>query len=322
MRNVTPNRFSDEVIARYLLGELPENEQITIEDEAFRDPEIRAAIEAVEQDLLDEYVRGDLPGSQRQRFQSHFLASAERKKKLYFAQALNGVIGDKPKVAQAAIAAAPTRLGFWSFLTQPVVTYGFAAAAVVLLLFGSWLWLQRSHLQSELEQLRATRTTQNSTQQQLEGDLAKERERNEQLQAELNKVAIANSNSNVNPDQAGPSKTPVSLALALLPGLSRGSNSAPQIAIGKDVATLRLKVGVDPADDFPLYRLKLRNGEGHVVTTLNKIRARALGNSRTIVVAVPANQLRAGNYEVALQGINDNGSTEALGFYYFRIVPK
>ena len=322
MRNVTSNRFSDELIARYLLGELPENEQITIEDEAFSDPEIRAAIEAVEQDLIDEYVRGDLPASQRQRFQSHFLASAERKKKLYFAHALNGVIGEKPKAAQAAVTVVSTRPGFWSFLTQPVLTYGFAAAAVVLLLFGSWLWLQRSHLQSEVEQLRATRANQNSTQQQLEGDLAQERERNEQLQAELNQAATVNRNSNVNPDQVGPSKTPVSVALALLPGLSRSSNSAPQIAIGKDVATLRLKVGVDPADDFSLYRLELRNGEGRVVTTLNSLRARALGNSRTIVVAVPANQLHAGSYELALQGINDDGSTEPLGFYYFRIVAK
>jgi hypothetical protein len=322
MRNVTPNRFSDKLIAQYLLGELPENEQIAIEDEAFSDPEVRSAVEAVEQDLIDEYVRGDLPASQRQRFESHFLASVERKKKLYFAQALIGVIGDKPKVAGPAVTEVSTRPGFWSFLTRPAVAYGLAAAAVVLLLFGSWLGLQRSRLQSEVEQLRATRDTQKSNQQQLEGDLAKERERNEQLQAELNQVATANSNANVNPDQAGPPKAPVSLALALLPGLSRSSNSTPQIAIGKDVATLRLKVGVDPADDFPLYGLQLRNGQGRTVLTLNKLRARTVSNSRTIVVAVPANQLPVGTYEVALQGINDNGSSEALGFYYFRIVAK
>jgi len=322
MKNVTPNGFSDELIAQYLLGELAETEQIAIEDEAFSDPEVKERIAAIEQDLIDEYVRGDLSSARRQRFQSHFLASAERKKKLYFARALNEVIGDRPKVVRTAVAAGSTRTSFWSFLTRPVISYGFATAAVLLLLFGSWLWLQRSRLQSELEQLRAASNSQNSNQQQLEGDLAKERERNEQLQAELNQRETVNDNSNLKSEQVGPSKVPVTLALTLLPGISRGSNGMPQIAIGKDVATLRLRVGVDPADDFPHYRLELRNGQGRTILTLNNLRARALGNNRTIIVAVPTTQLPAGNYEVALQGLNDNGSSEALGFYYFRIVAK
>jgi len=57
MKNVTPNGFSDELIAQYLLGELAENEQIAIEDEAFSDPEVKERIAAIEQDLIDEYVR-------------------------------------------------------------------------------------------------------------------------------------------------------------------------------------------------------------------------------------------------------------------------
>ena len=73
---------NEKLISRYLLGELPEEQQVEIEDRAFSDKDYLATITTVENDLIDEYVRGELSAPDRQRFESRFLASAERRKRV------------------------------------------------------------------------------------------------------------------------------------------------------------------------------------------------------------------------------------------------
>src|SRR6185503_7146155 len=85
---------NEKLILRYLLGELPEDQQVEIEDRAFSDKDYLATITAVENDLIDEYVRGDLTAADQQRFESRFLASAERRKRVEFAKALRTVVSE------------------------------------------------------------------------------------------------------------------------------------------------------------------------------------------------------------------------------------
>jgi anti-sigma factor RsiW len=86
--------FSEELIVRYLLGDLPEEKQSEIEDRAFQDQPYLQRILAVESDLIDEYVQGELSDSTRRQFETRFLASAERRRKVQFAKALMGLTPD------------------------------------------------------------------------------------------------------------------------------------------------------------------------------------------------------------------------------------
>ena len=70
--------LNEERIVQYLLGELSEQERTELEDRAFEDRKVLEEILAVEQDLIDDYVSGDIPEERRADFQKHFLASAER----------------------------------------------------------------------------------------------------------------------------------------------------------------------------------------------------------------------------------------------------
>ena len=82
------NSSSGALLIRYLLGALPEKRQVEIEDRAFRDQEYLQTIQAVERDLIDEYVRGELPERERRQFEARFFVSAERRRKVEFAKAL------------------------------------------------------------------------------------------------------------------------------------------------------------------------------------------------------------------------------------------
>ena len=81
-------------LIRYLLGRLPENQQIEIEERAFEDPSLLQTIQNVENDLIDEYVRGGLSFRDRRQFELRFMASAERRRKVEFAKALAIVAED------------------------------------------------------------------------------------------------------------------------------------------------------------------------------------------------------------------------------------
>jgi anti-sigma factor RsiW len=79
---------SETLLVRYLLGDLPEEEQVEIEERAFRHHQYLETIQAVESDLIDEYVRGGLSDRKRRQFEARFFVSAERRRKVGFAETL------------------------------------------------------------------------------------------------------------------------------------------------------------------------------------------------------------------------------------------
>jgi hypothetical protein len=67
-------REQDERITGYLLvGRLTEDEQTAVEEEYFADPQKFEEVWAIENDLVDAYVRGRLPGGERELFERHYL---------------------------------------------------------------------------------------------------------------------------------------------------------------------------------------------------------------------------------------------------------
>jgi hypothetical protein len=85
----------EELLVGYLLGDLSEEEQVRIEDRALTDPSYLAEIEAAEADLIDAYVRGELPPDWLPGFERRFLRSPSRRSKVEFAQALARVVTSK-----------------------------------------------------------------------------------------------------------------------------------------------------------------------------------------------------------------------------------
>src|SRR5947209_18772521 len=73
------------LLIRYLLGKLNDDEQAQVEDRAFADPDYLGALEATEADLIDAYVRNELPKSDRGAFERQFLGSPSRRSKVAFA---------------------------------------------------------------------------------------------------------------------------------------------------------------------------------------------------------------------------------------------
>src|SRR5262245_47774225 len=76
----------DALLVRYLLGELTPEEQALVEARYLADSEFHDELRAVERDLIDQYVRGELADTAA--FESRFLTSPSRRQKVEFARAL------------------------------------------------------------------------------------------------------------------------------------------------------------------------------------------------------------------------------------------
>jgi anti-sigma-K factor RskA len=74
-------------IARYLLGNLTLDESRRIEEEMLFDRNLSREVETAEEELIAAYVVGRVRGEDRQKFETNFLSSDERTRKLKFAKA-------------------------------------------------------------------------------------------------------------------------------------------------------------------------------------------------------------------------------------------
>jgi hypothetical protein len=137
--------MTEERIVAYLLDELPEAELERFEDECFAQEGWPAEINLVEEDLIDDYLRGALAPEQQLRFEQTYLTTAARVERVRKAAALLRHVNEHQPVALTTSVTQQTWAGrfraFWGSQTwAPRVAVALVAVAVIA---GVW-WLARS----------------------------------------------------------------------------------------------------------------------------------------------------------------------------------
>src|SRR5215475_935851 len=80
--------MNDEDIIAYLLGELSDEEMENFEDRCFSEEDWRDQLEAVEGDLIDGYLRGELNPERKGHFEQNYLITEARRERVCVAAAL------------------------------------------------------------------------------------------------------------------------------------------------------------------------------------------------------------------------------------------
>ena len=118
----------DKTIRRYLLGFADDLEQQQVEEALLLEEAGRREIAIIEDELIDQYLAGELNRAERAAFQSHFLAPKSRRENLRFAKALQQYIKDHPDPSRI-----PARSAWF---TMPRFAM---AAAVVAVVAAAWV---------------------------------------------------------------------------------------------------------------------------------------------------------------------------------------
>lgn len=150
------NLDHDEVYVRYLLGDLPEDERVRLEEDYFADDASFARLLSAKNELIDLYARGELSGRTRERFEEHFLSTHPRRRHVHeareFIESINVASASTAGGARVGVAATPAAglMSSWwrSFAaplraTSPALRFAFATLLLAVALGGVWALYNR-----------------------------------------------------------------------------------------------------------------------------------------------------------------------------------
>lgn len=161
-------------LRKYLLGELDEAEQQATEERLLKEDKLFDLLLVAEDELVDDYLGGELSGHGRKRFESFFLSTPERQRKLSFAMALRRYV-----TAEVA-AEAPTKLSprvtadrssWWrQAFSTPYLRLAAAALIILAIGLGTWrVFFQRPETSNGIAALREAYRDQRPTEARITG---------------------------------------------------------------------------------------------------------------------------------------------------------
>ena len=70
---------------------------------------------------------------------------------------------------------------------------------------------------------------------------------------------------------------------------------------------------------FETFKITLRRIDGGTVWTRGGLQPRLVGSKQSLTLAIPSENLAAGNYEAILSGMPPDGPVELVGRYYLKV---
>lgn len=320
--------MDDKLLKRYLLGELPTDEQRRLEEQCFSDAQSFERLNAIEDDLIDDYICSDLSHEQRTRFESHFLVSPERRARLATARALIATIAAQPKPAVAHAPASPWWESLRSLLTlqSPAVRFAMVTASLALLVFyGTNETLKNRTLRQQLSLLKGEQESLRQAQVQ---DKVQVQAQREQLQSEFE----AFRQQSAHREQQLISQ--LEPAPHVLQSTSRTRSRMPdgqrlqEMEVTRDSYWVKLQLEFDKETAFKSYRAALQPSTGGgEIWSQSRLQAQLTGNANAVVVMLPAAIFRQADessqeYKLTLWGTDPAGEHWIVRTYAFRVAAK
>jgi anti-sigma factor RsiW len=306
---------NETILIQYLLGELSEEEQSSIEQKYFLDQDYRRELSAIERDLIDRYVRGELSEERHERFERYFMRSPGRKERIEFASALAmsgpATLVSKPESTPVIVSRWSRFLGLLSSNPRAV-----AAATVMLVatLFGIWLitYFRDKAAREAADQV--LRQQKQKSPPQIEERPKQEPappngERDQHIQAG------GRAPERVLPHPSTSTRTAV---FVLGSGLVRNDDAVKEFLVPRSRDRISLQAYLD-GDGYDRYRAALQTPEGEQVFNWNELKVKP-GRSQQIVVSLSAKLLTSRDYVLRIDGITIDGRSEEVGKYYFRVI--
>lgn len=311
--------LDDRLLTRYLLGALPDEEAERLNELSITDDEFAGRVDALENELVDAYVRGELSGDDLKRFQNFYLASPKRGQKVEFA---DGLLALERRTAAAAAEAKTDKKfrtsevkekspRFWRMVLFPRFAFQAAlmAASLLMLVLSASVLFQNSQLRRQISAASAQRSLGDQRAEELEKQLAQERAAKADALNQLERARESRGNLDG-----------LKTLAVLLPPPIRGAGQIPTISLRSSTHLVVLVLPLEAAD-FAAYRAKLRDpGTNRTLWRSESLTAASAGERKTVSISFRAGLLKQQNYVIDLAGVSNRDAAEVIGSYPFRVV--
>ncbi len=285
----------DEVRARqFLLGELPPEEEGQIQELAFQDCDTFAFLESVENDLIDEFIQGDLSSEEEERFESHFLSQPGSRNNLKTSQVLQrhlDRIEDVPRPRKFSLI-----LG-WSIAVAAVLLIALLAAIIV--------FVRQGRQSSEIETGSGKPIVTPSQQLKISPSLTP---------TTSPPPYVENKPKSLNPEKQ---KRPAIYALLSPSALARGEG-AQELSLPSNGSSMTIELALITQGKFTTYEATLENEGGTVLDRWSDLRKEVLTSGEALKIEVRTALLKPHEfYRVVVSGASSAGKTEEIARYPF-----
>jgi hypothetical protein len=328
----TQNAKEERRMTRYLLGTATEDECVEIEARFLRDAEYLKQLRAIECEIIDDYVGGEMPSAERLSFERRALASPQGREQAERARKLHARLDQIAEEAQEPPPTAEPRESLWGklraglFTPAAIFQYGTAAAAALLLLGGLWLLrevdISRSRVAELTTGLDQTRRNEKDLRQRLAARQAERQQLTSRLENEKNLLAAELSrNARARREMMRPREADF-VELALTSGIERNSGEPRRLSIPMSLPFVKLQLELDPSVNHRSYRVELNTSGGAQLWFQAGLTERQTDWGRFVTLMIPTRVLQAGEYELILHGSTTERKSEVAGYYYFIASPS
>jgi uncharacterized coiled-coil protein SlyX len=306
---------SQQQVRRYLLGNLPEQEQLALEQEYFCDDELFDRVWELENELVDSYVRGKLERDERKLFERNYLQSPVHRRRVAFSTALLETVD--AKLMEPRTAAAPSKRWWADFPVS--LRWATVAAVIVLSAITIILFFERASLHKRLDRLYADASSQQQHTRELEDEIAAQRDQSDKLKGELARMR-AEAQAPTSSSQPSIGETRSVLSFLLSPIVLRGGGEAQQLKLEKQTTSVLFRMNVQPPA-ARLFQVVLRTVDGVKVFEKASLQShRQAGDNFTLALKVPASKLEPGDYILTLSATNGvKAPPEEVNRFFFRV---
>jgi hypothetical protein len=290
---MTAEHYSVEMLRDYLLGQLSEPETERLDELSITDDECADRLRAVEHDLVDAFVRGELHGATLEQFRSRYLTTPRGADAVRFAKGLQSV-ELRPLAAHAPPATVVREKRRWP------ERLALAAAIVTLATASAWLVRDNMMLRARVTSVEASRD-----------ELLRDRQR---------RAAETATAANTAPRTESQGSPPLTIATLVLAPQLRSARQLPAVTLGKGTSELPVRLDLEPVD-YPSYEASLiASSSNRQLWRAERLTAQSAGGRQTIDLRLPATLLAPQDYLIRVSGVPARGASETVGEYRFSVV--
>lgn len=311
---------NEETLRSFLLGTLPAAEQEALEEKFMAEDDLFAALNAAEEDLLEEYARGELSLPEKERLERGLLLVPRNRERAQLLRTMQTAFANAQTTAEPASATPKKSSGFFQMQSW---RYALAAACLVLACGLAW-WLLRSRARESSLQARNPSRSHNAQPEKTQEPAlnhstptSNQQNTNGDNPASNQNTAPSNSQTPSNNTPAPPTPRPAAqpffATLLLSAGASRSEGSASELNLLAGAQAARIGLILETAG-YTRYRAVLRNENGALVWQSGPLKA----SGQTVTLNIPRRYLLDGDYVIKLSGLAADDS-QAAGTYTFRV---
>lgn len=328
------DEHGNELIDRYLLGNLSDEESEQLEERFFADDQHFSQMLDSEDELLDRYVNGDMPAPDRQRFEEYVLKTPQARQRLEVYRMLLRPLPEEPTPGGGSMKQEVATPGWLRHLIPKrlprlVLQFSLTAFAAALLAGAVWLFYRRAPAPDDSRNSSAREVPAQpgrTPPPQVNGQRPAEQELRAGAQ---DKPEPSQEATPVNPEKRAaparksePRPRPTQLSAAvptirLVAGLRRGPEATPSLVVPSNARFVRLVLNVgDEAESSNRAVLWKNNREE--IWRVSPLTLRPVGGGKVVTLQPPARLLTPGDYLLKLQRVTGDTIID-LDYYHFRV---